>query len=44
MLLEIEETERLPMAGALQTGPDVDAEGVAESDLGEVDLVRSCPS
>ena len=26
MLLEIKETERLPMAGALQTGPDVDAE------------------
>ena len=26
MLLEIKETERLPMAGALQIGPDVDAE------------------
>ena len=26
MLLEIEEAERRPMAGALQIGPDVDAE------------------
>ena len=26
MLLEIKETERLPMAGALQVGPDIDAE------------------
>ena len=26
MLLEIKETERRPMAGALQIGPDVDAE------------------